>query len=177
MCDHDELVCRVCGCTDDRGCPGGCYWVEDDLCSQCAEFLEEEDADELYEEEMGLSIEPGQVLISMSEGVIYRHDEGGEVVAVPMEVSHENGMIVTREAVKPCECGHAVELGACKTFEAGMNGRCVYCDHAAACHPGAGPWANGPLGPILVDAHTGPNRHERRRMAALARRAKRRETT
>jgi hypothetical protein len=28
--------CRVCGCTDDRACPGGCYWVEPDLCSACA---------------------------------------------------------------------------------------------------------------------------------------------
>jgi hypothetical protein len=27
--------CRVCGCTDDRACPGGCYWVETDLCSAC----------------------------------------------------------------------------------------------------------------------------------------------
>lgn len=32
----DELVCRACGCTDDRGCPGGCWWVHDDVCSQCA---------------------------------------------------------------------------------------------------------------------------------------------
>lgn len=29
--------CRICGCTDDRACPGGCYWVEEDLCSKCAE--------------------------------------------------------------------------------------------------------------------------------------------
>ena len=21
--------CRLCGCTDDRACPGGCYWYED----------------------------------------------------------------------------------------------------------------------------------------------------
>jgi hypothetical protein len=28
-------VCRVCGCTDDRACPGGCFWVEPDLCSSC----------------------------------------------------------------------------------------------------------------------------------------------
>ena len=28
--------CRVCGCTDYKACPGGCYWVEADLCSQCA---------------------------------------------------------------------------------------------------------------------------------------------
>lgn len=29
-------VCRVCGCTDEHACPGGCYWVEVDLCSVCA---------------------------------------------------------------------------------------------------------------------------------------------
>lgn len=28
--------CRKCGCTDLRACPGGCSWVEDDLCSRCA---------------------------------------------------------------------------------------------------------------------------------------------
>jgi len=28
-------TCRVCGCTDDHACPGGCYWVELDLCSAC----------------------------------------------------------------------------------------------------------------------------------------------
>jgi len=28
--------CRVCGCTELQGCEGGCYWVEEDLCSQCA---------------------------------------------------------------------------------------------------------------------------------------------
>lgn len=28
--------CRVCGCTDDNACmPYSCYWVEDDLCSEC----------------------------------------------------------------------------------------------------------------------------------------------
>jgi ParB/RepB/Spo0J family partition protein len=38
----DEILvkaqkCRVCGCTDDHACPGGCYWVEKDLCSACAD--------------------------------------------------------------------------------------------------------------------------------------------
>jgi len=28
--------CRVCGCTDDRACLGGCAWVSADLCSTCA---------------------------------------------------------------------------------------------------------------------------------------------
>jgi hypothetical protein len=27
--------CRMCGCTDAVGCPGGCSWTEDDLCSLC----------------------------------------------------------------------------------------------------------------------------------------------
>lgn len=30
-----ERTCRVCGCTDEYGCDGGCEWVEDDLCSSC----------------------------------------------------------------------------------------------------------------------------------------------
>lgn len=28
--------CRVCGCTDERACPGGCIWAESNLCSRCA---------------------------------------------------------------------------------------------------------------------------------------------
>ncbi len=28
-------TCRKCGCADHQACPGGCYWVEDDLCSAC----------------------------------------------------------------------------------------------------------------------------------------------
>jgi hypothetical protein len=31
-----EQVCRICGCTQNNACQGGCYWVESDLCSACA---------------------------------------------------------------------------------------------------------------------------------------------
>ena len=31
-------TCRKCRCTDDRACPGGCFWVEEDLCSACAGY-------------------------------------------------------------------------------------------------------------------------------------------
>jgi hypothetical protein len=35
----DVVACRICGCTDEEACPGGCCWVEDpsggDLCSSC----------------------------------------------------------------------------------------------------------------------------------------------
>ncbi|EPB2977556.1 hypothetical protein ACRE39_002726 [Enterococcus faecalis] len=35
--DPDDSRCRVCGCTQFNACPGGCYWIEEDLCSQCVE--------------------------------------------------------------------------------------------------------------------------------------------
>jgi hypothetical protein len=35
--DGQVRSCRVCGCTDDHACEGGCSWVEPDLCSACAE--------------------------------------------------------------------------------------------------------------------------------------------
>lgn len=30
-----EESCRVCGCTWNTPCDGGCWWVEDNLCSSC----------------------------------------------------------------------------------------------------------------------------------------------
>lgn len=30
-------VCRQCGCSDHWGCKEGCWWIEPDLCSGCAE--------------------------------------------------------------------------------------------------------------------------------------------
>ena len=34
--DEDTRECRICGCTQYNACEDGCYWVTDDLCSQCA---------------------------------------------------------------------------------------------------------------------------------------------
>lgn len=34
-----ERTCRGCSCTDSQACKGGCWWVEADLCSRCAEQL------------------------------------------------------------------------------------------------------------------------------------------
>lgn len=39
VCDPDPRVCRLCGCSDDHACTGGCSWVTDDLCSACLESL------------------------------------------------------------------------------------------------------------------------------------------
>ena len=37
--DPDNAFCRICQCTDDHACEGGCCWVTDpaggDLCSAC----------------------------------------------------------------------------------------------------------------------------------------------
>lgn len=32
---EEERACRSCGCTWNNACPGGCYWVDDNLCSCC----------------------------------------------------------------------------------------------------------------------------------------------
>lgn len=34
--EQGASACRECGCTDNVACPGGCWWVEPDLCSTCA---------------------------------------------------------------------------------------------------------------------------------------------
>ncbi|MFA5466956.1 MAG: hypothetical protein WC251_03805 [Candidatus Izemoplasmatales bacterium] len=30
--------CKICGCTDDRACEGGCFWIDknETVCSECA---------------------------------------------------------------------------------------------------------------------------------------------
>jgi len=38
----------------------------------------------------------------------------------------------------PHVCGHLEPDTACRTFEVGMNGRCVYCNLEERCHPGPG---------------------------------------
>ena len=35
----EERKCRLCGCTQNNACEGGCYWVEIDLCSKCRDKI------------------------------------------------------------------------------------------------------------------------------------------
>ncbi len=30
-----KQTCIKCGCTNEKACPGGCYWVEPNKCSAC----------------------------------------------------------------------------------------------------------------------------------------------
>ena len=55
-----ERRCRVCGCTDECGCPEGCWWIEDDLCSSCGDKSgisekAQQDIDELLADDKGVT--------------------------------------------------------------------------------------------------------------------------
>lgn len=62
-------ACRDCGCTNLSACDGGCWWVEDDLCSSCAVAVDVETGGSLTAEELagwsvsdsGLVLPPGAV--------------------------------------------------------------------------------------------------------------------
>lgn len=54
-------VCRICGCTDERPCPDGCWWVEPDLCSTCAERLDAEGEGEDLPEPLHSSFQVGDL--------------------------------------------------------------------------------------------------------------------
>ena len=36
-----QQTCRICGCTNERACLGGCHWIQEDLCSECQRKLDE----------------------------------------------------------------------------------------------------------------------------------------
>lgn len=40
MAANAVRVCRVCHCTDDDACLGGCAWFDVDLCTTCAEMIQ-----------------------------------------------------------------------------------------------------------------------------------------
>lgn len=45
-------TCRGCGCTNWAACEGGCWWVEDDLCSSCAIAVDVQTGDSLTDDEL-----------------------------------------------------------------------------------------------------------------------------
>lgn len=66
-CRPEVRFCKSCGCTDEAGCPEGCAWVAEDLCSEC-------------------EWEPDRHLMSVRSGEIIRLVElrTGPGVAVPV---------------------------------------------------------------------------------------------
>ncbi len=39
-----ERACRICGCTHETPCAGGCGWAGADLCTACDQLMKGEDA-------------------------------------------------------------------------------------------------------------------------------------
>jgi hypothetical protein len=61
--DADPVpACRVCGCTEDQACEGGCHWVDDpqmgELCSRCEGAVLKVTAVDLVDGETGVRIVP-----------------------------------------------------------------------------------------------------------------------
>ena len=62
---QEHRICRVCGCTDFSPCPGGCAWVQPDLCSSCAtdEELRKKIDKQISAEESAVAAYRGAVLV------------------------------------------------------------------------------------------------------------------
>jgi hypothetical protein len=56
-------TCRSCGCTPARACPGGCYWLEEDLCSSCANV-------HVATDDLELLVEPVAMELAVSEWLV-----------------------------------------------------------------------------------------------------------
>lgn len=76
-----EPACRVCGCTESRACPGGCWWVEEDLCSTCHTAIRE---GQLTEEQFfALSYDEKALFLGRAKRVTIgkiTHDRNGRLV-------------------------------------------------------------------------------------------------
>jgi len=82
--DKDPRFCKVCGCSSDHACPGGCHWVTDDLCSNCV-----------------FSIFTCEALV----------DELGNLDAVPGTEDYLADEITSEEICEGYVAGHAAALG------------------------------------------------------------------
>lgn len=70
--DDPVPACRVCGCTEDNACEGGCHWVEDpqmgELCSRCVNAALKVTVVDLVDGETGVrSVPKGNYAVICSE--------------------------------------------------------------------------------------------------------------
>ena len=97
-------TCRVCGCQQRRACPGGCYWVEEDLCSACVEKDEERkkaEVEGLKRQIDGMShydlcrrwrfARPGDPMFQGEVGEYYKHRLFQELGGFTPEISKDLG--------------------------------------------------------------------------------------
>jgi len=103
--DGDVVRCRLCGCTDEAACPGGCWWVPDpellgELCSTCLPLVEVALAasiDDVKEGAAGAG--PGGELAELLE-------ECADCVAVGRECEYHRGVGDGWDACAAFVAGH-----------------------------------------------------------------------
>lgn len=71
-----DAECRVCGCTEDEPCEGGCSWVKDpeglgDLCSRCRAAIKGDLADASDDAEL---LANGKAVAAFAEGMAALHE-------------------------------------------------------------------------------------------------------
>lgn len=95
-----EQTCRECGCTQNNACTNGCWWVEEDLCSDCTEIAEYPLEKEIYSR------------VSKLEYQTYGHSDNAEemtdqilhLVSVSKQENEENKRAIALEAIRLLAC-------------------------------------------------------------------------
>lgn len=99
-----EQTCRECGCTQFNACPNGCWWVEEDLCSDCTEISHYPLENEVYSR------------VSKLEYRTYYHsDNAEEMTAQIFELIRVSE--AKEEKVKRSIALETIRLLACYRFE------------------------------------------------------------
>ncbi len=83
------MKCMFCGCTDDNACPGGCSWVEFNVCSRCKDRLR---GNELISGAEIKALRRRAKTMTMQEGLRLTM-QGGFVPVIPMEI--KSGYVVS----------------------------------------------------------------------------------
>ncbi len=90
-CPYLKQKCMFCGCTDDHACPGGCSWIEPNVCSRCKDRLRGNDlisGDEIK------ALRNRAKTITMKDGLRLRM-QGGFVPVIPMDIKSGYGISLT----------------------------------------------------------------------------------
>lgn len=116
-----EAACRICGCTQERACVddehGPCWWVQEDLCSHCVQFVDA--ADLLGEEElrqMAAQVLQGQHAAAAdldARMLLLRLERGIEWVMVPSDRGETMYAVIgsTQTFAKNARVSYAHALG------------------------------------------------------------------
>lgn len=77
--------CRICGCTDEEACPGGCSWSQPEICSTCA--ARQQVADAQYLATLRAQQEAGELQAKQAALSLDFVAEGRALIAEQTEVA------------------------------------------------------------------------------------------